>query len=344
MAIPSQSTSISGDPTYSVSSSQKTNSPWSKKTLDSSSSSLSTPAKRQYCLEDDREVCWILDKQFPTLFKVSKEAAKGTKDLVEYLSKLEHDSANHINDIESLANFIQHGFIPKDIFRKLYEKNGEKHPSTFFMKLNQLKYSRQLFVAVDQDEMDSILKPLPTRCWYFVPALASLPLQNIHQPCSDVSEEFSIVFHINSKSKKLTYWVATLLFEFCTPASIEIYADECRGTVGKIKVRILANHQSKLCKICLYGQDGSSKNHAFILLEAVKASICEHSVLSLYLSFARFEKRDFWGNVYDQNETHLKRHCDQVIQKIDNEIIQKAEANGNRMGTTQNLMSPVIDA
>ena len=337
-----QSTSVLGGPTY-VSGRQITISPWSNKKLDSSPSSLSSPPKQQYCLEDDLEVCWILDKQFPTLFRVSTEAAKGTKDLEEYLRKLEHDSANHITDIESLANLIQHGFIPKDIFRKLYEKNGEKYPSTFFMKLNQLKYSRQLFVAVDQDEMNSILTPLPTRCWYFVPALASLPLQNFHLPWSDISEEFSIVFHINLKSKKLIYWVATLLFEFCTPASIEIYADECHGTVGKLKVRILANHQSKLCKIYLYGQDESSKNHAFILLEAVKATVCEHSVLSLYLSFARIEKKDFWGNVYEQNETPLKRHCDRVIQKIQKEIINEAEANGKRMGNTQNLMSPIID-
>ena len=63
---------------------------------------------RQYFLEDDQEVCRILDKEFPTLHSLSREATKGTKDLVKRLSELKHDSASPINDIELLAKFIQH--------------------------------------------------------------------------------------------------------------------------------------------------------------------------------------------------------------------------------------------
>ena len=157
---------------------------------------------RQYFLEDDQEVCRILDKEFPTLHSLSREATKGTKDLVKRLNKLNNESASPINDIEALAKLIQHGFIPKDILRKLSERNEEKNPSMFFVELNRLKHSRHVFVALDQDKMNSILKPLPIRCWYFVPALASLPPPNVDQPWSDVPEQFTIVFNIKLKSKK----------------------------------------------------------------------------------------------------------------------------------------------
>ena len=298
---------------------------------------------RQYFLEDDQEVCQILDKEFPTLHSLSREAIKGTKDLVKRLSELNNDSASPINDIESLAKLIQYGYIPKDILRKLHEINGEKNPSMFFVELNRLKHSRHIFVAVNQDRMNVILRPLPIRCWYFVPALASLPPPNVDQPWSDVPEQFTIVFNIKLKSKKLIYWVATLLYEFCTTAYINIYADECRGTVGNVTVRIFANYESKLCKIGLHGKDESSKNHAFILLEAVKAAIFEHSVLNLYLSFAHVEKRNSLGNVYKQNEAHLKRQCDEALQKMQNDMMCQAQTNGERIGNTQNLMSPIVD-
>ena len=73
---------------------------------------------RQSFIEDDQEVCRILDKEFPNLYSLSRAITKGTKNLVKSLSKLEYNSANPINDIESLANLIQHGFIPKDILQK----------------------------------------------------------------------------------------------------------------------------------------------------------------------------------------------------------------------------------
>ena len=298
---------------------------------------------RQYCLEDDQEVCRILDKEFPTLHSLSREATKGTKHLVKRLSELNNDSASPINDIEALAKSIQYGFIPKDIFRKLYERNEEKNPSMFFLELNRLKRSRHVFLAVDQDRMNVILRPSPIRCWYFVPALASLPPPNVDQPWSDVLEQFTIVFNIKLKSKKLMYWVATLLYDFCTTAFIDIYANECRGIVGNLKVRICANYESKLCKIGLYGKDESSKNHAFIFLEAVKAAIFEHSVLNLYLSFAHVEKRNSLGNVYKQNEAHLKKQCDEAVQKMENDMICKAQTNGQQIGKTQNLMSSIVD-
>ena len=299
--------------------------------------------ERQYFLEDDEEVCWVLDNEFPTLHSISREAIKGTKDLVKRLNELNNNSASPINDIESLAKFIQYGLIPKDILRKLHEKNEQKNPSMFFLELNRLKHSRHVFVAVNQDRMNVILRPLPIRCWYFVPALASLPPPNVDQPWSDVPDLFTIVFNIKLKSKKLIYWVATLLYDFCTTASINIYADECRGTVGSLKVRIFANHESKLCKIGLYGKDKSSKNHAFILLEAVKTAIFEHSVLNLYLSLAHVEKRNSLGNVYKQNEAHLKKQCDEALQKMENDMMCQAQSNGERKGNTQNLLSPIVD-
>ena len=299
--------------------------------------------ERQHFLEDDEEVCWILDNEFPTLHSISREATKGTKDLVKRLNELNNNSARSINDIDSLAKFIQYGFIPKDILRKLLERNEEKNPSVFFMELNRLKHSRHLFVAVDQDRMNVILRPSPIRCWYFVPALASLPPPNVDQPWSDVPELFTIVFNIKLKSRKLIYWVATLLYEFCTTASINIYADECHGTVGSLKVRIFANYELKLCKIGLYGKDESSKNHAFIFLEAVKAAIFEHSVLNLYLSFVHVEKRNSLGNVYKQNEAHLKKQCDEAVQKMQNDMMCKAQTNGEQIGNTQNLMSAIVD-
>ena len=88
--------------------------------------------ERQYFLEDDEEVCWVLDNEFPTLHSISREAIKGTKDLVKRLNELNNNSASPINDIESLAKFIQYGLIPKDILRKLHEKNEQKNPSMFF--------------------------------------------------------------------------------------------------------------------------------------------------------------------------------------------------------------------
>ena len=299
--------------------------------------------ERQYFLEDEQEVCQILDKEFPTLHSLSREATKDTKHLVKRLRELNNDSASPINDIEALAKSIQYGFIPKDIFRKLYERNEEKNPSMFFLELNRLKRSRHVFLAVDQDRMNVILRPSPIRCWYFVPALASLPPPSVDQPWSDVLEQFTIVFNIKLKSKKLMYWVATLLYDFCTTAFINIYANECRGIVGNLKVRIFANYESKLCKIGLYGKDESSKNHAFIFLEAVKAAIFEHSVLNLYLSFAHVEKRDSLGNVYKQNEAHLKKQCDEAVQKMENDMICKAQTNGQQIGNTQNLMSSIVD-
>ena len=70
--------------------------------------------ERQYFLEDEQEVCQILDKEFPTLHSLSREATKDTKHLVKRLRELNSDSASPINDIEALAKLIQHGFIPKD--------------------------------------------------------------------------------------------------------------------------------------------------------------------------------------------------------------------------------------
>ena len=109
---------------------------------------------RQSFIEDDQEVSRILDKEFPILYSLSRTITKGTKDLVKSLSILEYNSANSINDIESLANLIQHGFIPKDILQKLYEGNEEKDSSMFFMELKRLKHSKHVFVAMDQDKMN----------------------------------------------------------------------------------------------------------------------------------------------------------------------------------------------
>ena len=156
-------------------------------------------------------------------------------------------------------------------------------------------------------------------------------------------EQFTLVFNIKLKSKKLMYWVATLFYDFCTTAFINIYANECRGTVGNLKMRIFANNESKLCKIGLYGKDESSKNHALIFLEAVKDAILKHSVLNLYLSFAHVEKGNSLGNVYKQNEAHLKKLCDEALQKMQNDIMRTTQINGEKIGNTQNLMSPIVN-
>ena len=204
------------------------------------------------------------------------------KTLGELLHKMDLLVKNE-NSLQILVNHMKDGFLPKNVFQKLFEEHCEKQTS-FFMELNNLKEAKQIFLATNLDKNKIIFQK--KQCWYYIPGMATNSPEVNKESFEENTPDHLLVFNINSITEKLEYWTASILYDFCTASTIKIFKNYCSGSVGNLKVKIHIQPK-KQCQILLnHDKDEKSQNHALLLLEGIKSSISNSFPLQLYLTYS----------------------------------------------------------
>ena len=298
----------------------------SKSTTNSSVDTSPKNTTKSYYIYDDYShskaiIGEMIKADFPILHLLQKKQPYSIKTLSNALGPL---SSQVESNQKYFLGLIHKGFYPKEIFKHLYNSHAVKLNTNFEKDIRRLKLGRHIFLASNQDRFHVIFEN--DQIWYYVPSLA-IELSGSKEGQESL-EEYSLDFEVSCMT--LMPWLASLLFEFCTPSTIHIGNSKSTGSVGRLNVCIELYDRNVSMKF--HAPDLESCQHVTMLILSFINVIAENPIMKKFLTRKKITQTNIHGYRFSLSKNDLEKKCDKIIMETEINMEVRVQKNGKSIG------------